>query len=441
MKDDKNLKKSSNIDKKYATIIKFLKNKIKGKKTSLNQEEIFKILNSKNITVDDEESDEFFSILLKEKIIKSEVDEGDLNEVSEMDLLKEVNMIKKTSNKTKKTDLDNEFDDEFDLKEYDIDDNFDLEFDGDMLDENTLHLNDNHYRNKLTETDDIIKWYMRWIGKYGKLLTHEEEIEIARKIHESSPRNARKARHLLVKRNLRLVVNNAKKYKNKGLSFIDLISEGNGGILKAVDKFEYEKGFKFSTYATWWIRQAITRAVADQARIIRVPVHMVETINKLTKIERELQQELGYTPSDELLAEKMGDDFTAAKVQYIRKINIDPISLDKSIGKEDDSYFSDFIKDENVISPVDYAAKEQLSNWIKTMLNSNLTYAEKDIIMKRYGIGEDENGNKYRVHSLDELASERQVTKERIRQIESKILKKLKHSQGKNKLKDYVKND
>ncbi|VEU59205.1 RNA polymerase sigma factor [Mesomycoplasma neurolyticum] len=434
-------KKNNN---KYDVIIEFLKKKINKRKKFLTQEEVFKHLNSKKIDIDEMAADEFFSILLKENIIKPEADEGDLDDVKEEEFLKELKSEKKKTKKNSKKnddDFDDDFDETFELKDYGLDDDLSLNLEGFASDENSLNLHDNNLRNKLTETDDIIKWYMRWIGKYGKLLSHEEEIEIAKKIHNSSARNARKARHLLVKRNLRLVVNNAKKYKNKGLSFIDLISEGNGGILKAVDKFEYEKGFKFSTYATWWIRQAITRAVADQARIIRVPVHMVETINKLTKIERELQQELGYTPSDEVLAEKMGDDFTPQKVQYIRKINIDPISLDKSIGKEDDSYFSDFIKDENVISPVDYAAKEQLSSWIKTILNTNLTPSEKEIIMKRYGIGEDENGQKYKVHSLDELAAERQVTKERIRQIESKILKKLKHSQGKQKLKDYVKND
>ncbi len=171
----------------------------------------------------------------------------------------------------------------------------------------------------------------------------------------------KRARDKLIKRNLRLVINNAKKYKNRGLSFIDLISEGNSGIIKAVQKYNVNKGFKFSTYATWWIRQAITRAVADQSRTVRVPVHMVETINKITKIERELQQENGVDPTDEEIAQRYGNDFTAEKVRHIRKINIDPISLDKQIGKENDSSFSDFVKDESVVNPVEYASHWRIS--------------------------------------------------------------------------------
>ncbi|WP_429980718.1 sigma-70 family RNA polymerase sigma factor, partial [Mycoplasmopsis bovis] len=167
---------------------------------------------------------------------------------------------------------------------------------------------------------------------------------------------------------LRLVINNAKKYKNRGLSFIDLISEGNSGIMKAADKYLYTKGYKFSTYATWWIRQAITRAVADQARTVRVPVHMVETINKVLKIERELQQENGYPPTDEEIAKKYGEpEFTADKVRYIRKINIDPISLDKNIGKEENSSFSDFVKDESIMSPTDFSSQEELKVIINEM--------------------------------------------------------------------------
>ncbi|MGL5308869.1 MAG: sigma-70 family RNA polymerase sigma factor, partial [Metamycoplasmataceae bacterium] len=203
----------------------------------------------------------------------------------------------------------------------------------------------------------------------------------------------------------------------------------------------WRKGFKFSTYATWWIRQAITRAVADQARTIRVPVHMVETINKIIKIKRELQQELNETPTDQQIAERYGEDFTAEKVQYIRRINIDPISLDKPIGKEDDSSFSDFIKDNNVISPVDYAAQEELSGILEEMIESYLDDFEKEIIQKRYGIGIDANGEKIKAHTLDEIASELGYTREKIRQIETKVLRKLKHPQRRKKLKDFYQNE
>ena len=282
---------------------------------------------------------------------------------------------------------------------------------------------------------------MRWIGKYGELLSPEDELELAKNA-ERNDRVGKKAKDELIKRNLRLVINNAKKYKNRGLAFIDLISEGNAGIIKAVQKYDWRKGFKFSTYATWWIRQAITRAVADQARTIRVPVHMVETINKIIKIKRELQQELGEMPTDEQIAERYGGDFTAEKVQYIRRINIDPISLDKPIGKDDDSAMSDFIKDNNVINPVEFAAQEQLSEILMEMINSDeLDDREQMIIKMRYGLGEDENNNKIRVHSLDEIAKKFSTTKERIRQEESKIIRKLKHPKRMKKLKDFHQNN
>ena len=301
---------------------------------------------------------------------------------------------------------------------------------------------DNELRNKLTETNDIVKWYMRWIGKYGKLLTIDEERKLAEEMEKGGFRG-KCARDKLIKRNLRLVINNAKKYKNRGLSFIDLISEGNSGIVKAVQKYNVSKGFKFSTYATWWIRQAITRAVADQARTIRVPVHMVETINKITKIERELQQETGVEPTDEEIAAKYGNGYTAEKVRYIRKINIDPISLDKQIGKENDSSFSDFVKDESVVNPIDFASQQELVEMLNDILNETLkkeNFEDYELICKRYGVGTDPNGKRYRVHSLEELAAERGVSKERIRQIENKILRKLKNSTRKGRyLKDFFK--
>ncbi|WP_373435192.1 RNA polymerase sigma factor [Metamycoplasma equirhinis] len=320
------------------------------------------------------------------------------------------------------------------LKEYDSDDII-------ILEGRNNSTSDNALSNRLTETNDIVKWYMRWIGKYGKLLTPKEERELAIKMQEAKDAGNnyryKKARDMLVTRNLRLVINNAKRYKNRGLTFIDLISEGNSGIMKAVSKYDYTKGFKFSTYATWWIRQAITRAVADQARTVRVPVHMVETINKILKIERELQQENGYAPTDDEIAKKYGGDFTAEKVRYIRKINIDPISLDKNIGKEENSSFSDFVKDENVMSPTNFASQKELSIILNQMIEEGLTeQSERELIRKRFGIN-DLNGSKYHPHSLDELAKEMGISKEKVRQYETKILRKLKHPQKQKKLKEF----
>ncbi|QGZ97472.1 RNA polymerase sigma factor [Mycoplasma sp. NEAQ87857] len=340
----------------------------------------------------------------------------------------------------KEDDDDEKLTDDFDDDMDDPFSNLSLDFDADVDLSEDKNKNKN-LNNKLTETNDIVKWYMRWIGKYGELLTIEEEKKLAQQMEKGGFRGKR-ARDKLIQRNLRLVINNAKKYKNRGLTFIDLISEGNAGILKAVQKYDVNKGFKFSTYATWWIRQAITRAVADQARTIRVPVHMVETINKISKIERELQQELGAEPTDELIAERFGNGYTAEKVRYIRKINIDPISLDKQVGKENDSSFSDFVKDDNVISPVDYASQEELSKVLEEIIQTTLEPDEKELLCKRYGVGIDAEGNRYRVHSLEELARDRGgVSKERIRQIENKILRKLKNNSkhGKN-LKDFLKN-
>ncbi|UVD81949.1 RNA polymerase sigma factor [Mycoplasma iguanae] len=421
---------------KFHTLIEVLKKEIskksktKGSKAFLTQEEVYSFINKKKYFVDESEADELFIELLNQNIILNAADTGDEDEAS----LKDLEGLDDVLEDDEELDIDSFHNDELQLKDYDDDDSLGY---GEIK-ENKHH--NAQLKNKLTETNDIVKWYMRWIGKYGKLLTPEEERQLAIQMQEPG-RKGRKARDTLIKRNLRLVINNAKKYKNRGLPFIDLISEGNAGILKAVSKYEYDRGFKFSTYATWWIRQAITRAVADQARTIRVPVHMVETINKIVKIERELQQELGHAPTDEQIAERYSPDFTVEKVQQIRKINVDPISLDKTIGKEQDSSFSDFIKDEVVISPVDYAASEELSKILNDVLQNHLEDHERILIMKRYGIGEDENGVRYRVHSLEELGREKGVTKERIRQIEAKILKKLKHPQKKRKLKDFVQNE
>lgn len=475
---------NENISLIISLINKDLKSKQKKDKNkkSLTQEEVMTLLEKKKIDIS-EEVDEIFSILMSKQIISDEI-ENELNE-----FVDEKQIYKELSKKSKQLDTDtNEFTDEFtdendfsdindlvhDDKKINNDDDFDTTdeefyyYDGDMeeesYDEDEEESDTNEFKfedytneestfinkkesrkiqsidlvNKLSETNDIVKWYMRWIGKYGNLLTAEEELKLAKEA-EHNTRKGKKAKDELIKRNLRLVINNAKKYKNRGLSFIDLISEGNSGIMKAVQKYDWRKGFKFSTYATWWIRQAITRAVADQARTIRVPVHMVETINKIIKIRRELQQELGTTPTDEQIAERYGGDFTADKVRYIRRINNDPISLDKTIGKGEDSSISDFINDKNVINPVDFAAQEQLSDILNELMDETLSEEEKYIIKMRFGFGKDENGEMIRAHSLEEIARDRGTSKEKIRQLEGKILRKLKQPQKIKKLKEFYK--
>jgi len=387
-------------------------NKTKVKKF-LTIDQVFKFLEKKKLLVSEESTDELLPLLLKRRIIRDEADEADKKATTKKDLSNEIIL--------------ESFDDTTEIKLEDISEK--------------IEVTDNELENKLTETDDIIKWYMRWIGKYGKLLTHDEEIALCKRINKGG-RDGRKAREILIRRNLRLVINNAKKYKNRGLTFIDLISEGNSGLLKAVSKYEYERGFKFSTYATWWVRQAITRAVADQARTIRVPVHMVETINKVIKYERELHQELGRAPTDKEIAKLAGKDFDAEKIRYIRKINIDPISLDRPIGKEDDSSFSDFVKDESAVNPVDYAAQEELSRLLIETLDKYVEdEREKQIVLLRYGIGFEENGKRRKVHSLDELGEKFDVSKERIRQIEAKVIRRLRQPQKNKKLKEFFENN
>ncbi|MBD5422886.1 MAG: RNA polymerase sigma factor [Mycoplasma sp.] len=465
-------------------VYKELKNKQKKNKNkkSLTQDEVMKIFEKKKIDIS-EEIDEIFSILISKQIISDEI-EADLNDfVDEKQIYKELSKkSKQLDTDTSENDFVEDFTDETDLVEIselipeDKSSNFEEDYsngdeeyyyyesepeeenyeEDEYNDQNEFvfeeysNLGENSFSkkerkiqssdliNKLSETNDIVKWYMRWIGKYGNLLSAEEELKLA-KDAELKGRKGKKARDELIKRNLRLVINNAKKYKNRGLSFIDLISEGNSGIMKAVQKYDWRKGFKFSTYATWWIRQAITRAVADQARTIRVPVHMVETINKIIKIKRELQQELGTTPTDEQIAQRYGGDFTAEKVRYIRRINNDPISLDKTIGKGEDSSISDFINDKNVINPVDYAAQEQLSEILNELMDSTLTEDEKKIIQMRFGFGVDKKGNNIKVHSLDEIAKIQGTNKEKIRQLEGKILRKLKQPQKIKKLKEFYK--
>ena len=273
--------------------------------------------------------------------------------------------------------------------------------------------------------NDPVKMYLKEIGRVD-LLTHEQEIELAKRILEGDEQ----AKKELAAANLRLVVSIAKRYVGRGMLFLDLIQEGNMGLIKAVEKFDYTKGFKFSTYATWWIRQAITRAIADQARTIRIPVHMVETINKLTRIQRQLVQELGREPTAEEIAEKM-DGMTPAKVREIQKISLEPVSLETPIGEEDDSHLGDFIEDEGAMSPDDYASNELLKDELNEVL-LELTDREEKVLRLRFGIDDG------RTRTLEEVGKEFNVTRERIRQIEAKALRKLKHPSRSKRLKDFL---
>ncbi len=270
--------------------------------------------------------------------------------------------------------------------------------------------------------DDPVKVYLREIGRVP-LLSSDEEIELAVKITEGNEY----AKQRLTEANLRLVVSIAKKYVGRGMYFLDLIQEGNVGLIKAVDKFDYTKGFKFSTYATWWIRQAITRAIADQARTIRIPVHMVETINRLKKVQSQLLHENGYEPTEELIAEKM--DLTVERVREIMRVAQEPVSMETPIGPEEDSRLMDFIRDEEALAPDDAALKTITNEDIDGVLKT-LTAREEAVIRLRFGLKDG------RCHTLEEVGTEFDVTRERIRQIEAKALRKLRHPVRSNRFKD-----
>lgn len=377
--------------KKYKKVITTLKTALeKEKKSYFTQEEIFERLKKIKTVLDEGEADDFIVLLAKEKIISLDeelVDDELIEELSE---------------------------DDESLNEYREMSDLDLE-------------------NNLGEAKDHIKWYMRHVYRNGTLLTSAEEIELAKTFEKGKMENATKeekilaeeAKEIMIKRNLRLVVNLAKKYKSRGLPFQDLIAEGNNGLIRAINKYDYTKGFKISTYATWWIRQAITRAIADQARTVRIPVHMVETINKLSKVTRELMQEHGRLPTDDELAEAMGENFTAKKINQIRLINIDPTSLDKSTHSEGESFLYDFIEDKRVTIPDDYAKQQEIVEKINEVLPKYLNEREVNILRLRNGI--DPSTTKIgKAYTLEEIGKIEGISKERVRQIESKAMKKIK---------------
>ena len=298
-----------------------------------------------------------------------------------------------------------------------------------------MELEDGDYRDDITEdydemapigmvmSDDPVKLYLKEIGSYP-LLSIAEEIELAKRIEKGDEH----AKKILTESNLRLVVSIAKRYVGRGLSFLDLIQEGNLGLIKAVEKFDYTKGYKFSTYATWWIRQAITRSIADQSRTIRIPVHMSEVINKTYRVSRNLLQELGREPSEQELADAM--NLPIEKVREILKVSADPISLDTPIGEEDDSHLGDFIKDESIVGPEEAASYAVLQDQIAKLLDT-LTEREQRVLILRFGLKDG------RTRTLEEVGKEFNVTRERIRQIEAKALRKLRHPSRSKMLKGY----
>ncbi|MBS3810675.1 MAG: RNA polymerase sigma factor RpoD [Halanaerobiales bacterium] len=346
-----------------------------------------------------------------QKLIKSGKKEGELTYEEIMDSLEDI-------------ELDSEdiaeIYDVFDELDIDIIDNEKEDDDDDEEDDSELDLS----IPQGVGIDDPVRMYLKEIGKVD-LLTAEEEVSLAKRMEQGDM----EAKRQLVEANLRLVVSIAKKYVGRGMLFLDLIQEGNMGLMKAVEKFDYTKGYKFSTYATWWIRQAITRSIADQARTIRIPVHMVETINKLIRVSRQLLQEKGREPTPEEIGEEM--DMSADKVREIKKIAQEPVSLETPIGEEEDSHLGDFIEDEDAPAPASAASYMLLRDQLDNVLDT-LTDREKRVLELRFGI---EDG---RPRTLEEVGKEFGVTRERIRQIEAKALRKLRHPSRSKKLKDYL---
>ena len=393
----------------------------------------------------------------KEFLLKSKEENADVSQKQFLDAVSALNLDDDTMD-----DLYNWIDEnliEFiDGEELDEDEVLDDDLSDEDLDEEDSiaeeisHLEKTFANASHAKINDPVKMYLKEIGQIP-LLDPKEEPIIARQIQEGEEAkeamknpdlsdeekkklakviaDGEQAKQTLISSNLRLVVSIAKKYVGRGMLFLDLIQEGNCGLIKAVEKFDYTKGFKFSTYATWWIRQSITRAIADQARTIRIPVHMVETINKLTRIQRQLVQDLGRDPLPEEIAEKM-ENISAEKVREIQKIALDPVSLETPIGEEDDSHLGDFIEDKDTLSPADYTNNQLLKDEINAVLQG-LTEREEKVLRLRFGLLDG------RTRTLEEVGKEFNVTRERIRQIEAKALRKLKNPNRCKRLRDFVK--
>ena len=337
----------------------------------------------------------------------ADLDKNQMDDIYEMLMSKGIEIVSETEP------------DDFDIL---LEDDTDLTEDPDIIIEETNELDLEANMPKGITVDDPVRMYLKEIGKVP-LLSADEEIELARRME----RGDEDAKKRLCEANLRLVVSIAKRYVGRGMLFLDLIQEGNLGLIKAVDKFDYTKGYKFSTYATWWIRQAITRSIADQARTIRIPVHMVETINKLIRVSRQLLQTYGREPTPEEIAAEMG--LSVEKVREIQKIAQEPVSLETPIGEEEDSHLGDFIPDEDVPAPAEAAAFSMLKEQLVEVLDT-LTEREQKVLKLRFGL---EDG---RARTLEEVGKEFEVTRERIRQIEAKALRKLRHPSRSKKLKD-----
>lgn len=381
-----------------ADIEKQLLKKAKAQGNQIEQSEIYDTLS--DFEIDDDTLEEILTFFQDNKIkVTSEDDEDEDEDLDDIDESK-INMSE---------NFEDDFDEDVEVtEEEDFDlENLDLTLSGEV------------------RVNDSVKMYLKEIGKYD-LLKPEDEPILAQKILEGDE----EAKNTLINANLRLVVNIAKHYVGRGMLFLDLIQEGNLGLMKAVDKFDYTKGFKFSTYATWWIRQAITRAIADQARTIRIPVHMVETINKMTRIQRQLIQDLGREPTAEEISEAMGGELTPKRIREIQRIAMEPVSLETPIGEEDDSHLGDFIEDKDSESPSDYTTRQLLKEKLYGILK-DLSDREERVIRLRYGL--DDNHPR----TLEEVGKEFGVTRERIRQIEAKAIKKLRHPTRSKMLGDY----
>ena len=364
---------------------------------------------------------------LKYKEIEDALDKFEVTEDEIMSFYDALDLVQVSIIDTKDNDDIDEFDVDVD-DEDDEDEDIDYDelrlFEEELSKEDKLEAIKEKGKNKIVITDDPVRMYLKEIGRIP-LLTYEEEVKLAKRIEEGDEL----AKDKLAEANLRLVVSIAKRYVGRGMQFLDLIQEGNMGLIKAVDKFEHKKGFKFSTYATWWIRQAITRAIADQARTIRIPVHMVETINKLVRAQRQLVQELGRDPLPEEVAELMNMD--VEKVREVQKIAQEPVSLETPIGEEEDSHLGDFIPDEEILSPSDAATNTMLREQLISVLDT-LTDRERKVLALRFGLDDG------RTRTLEEVGQAFDVTRERIRQIEAKALRKLKHPSRSKKLRDFL---
>ncbi len=394
--------KVEKIEIKVETEWKDLLLKKGTKKGFLSQDDIYAIMEPFDIS--DDQLDELINYVKESGIeIKNDVEEDEPiidDSLTPEDLLKNDDDILEDDNF------------EIEVEEESIPEIHDLEFSIDNVD---------------IKNNDPVKQYLREIGKYRVLKGKDEEIEIARRIAEGDE----SAKEELTNCNLKLVISIAKHYVNRGMQFLDLIQEGNLGLMKAVEKFDYTKGYKFSTYATWWIRQAITRALADQARTIRIPVHMVETINKITRASRKLTQKLNRDPTPEEISKELDGAYSAERIREIQLIAMDPLSLEKPVGEEEDSHVGDFIEDKDNESPLKYANSSLLKDKLNDVLGE-LTDREERVIRLRYGLDDGRN------HTLEEVGKEFGVTRERIRQIEAKAIKKLRHPTRSKQLRDYL---